>query len=119
MARMPSASSTFRMVSRPLTHRCLGKNPRLPTITPSVVGVMLSLFLNVWNCLSLYGIGSAACPSASSDRGNRVLHRHRRKVPEKTVSGPKLRFGPDTVFSEYSSLPSAEDAIVLVYMRCR
>src|SRR5579859_413643 len=48
-------------------------------------------------------------------QGNRVLHRHRRKVPEKTVSGPKRSFGPDTVFSGDSSMPSAEDAIALAW----
>src|SRR5579859_6922263 len=46
-------------------------------------------------------------------QGNRVLQRHRRKLPEKTVSGPKRSFGPDTVFSGDSSMPSAEDAIAL------
>src|SRR5579859_4632271 len=46
-------------------------------------------------------------------QGNRVLRRHRRKVPEKTVSGPKRSFGPDTVFSGDSSMPSVEDAIAL------
>jgi hypothetical protein len=54
--------------------------------------------------------GKMAC---ARQQGNRVLHRHRGKVPEKTVSGPKRSFGPDTVLSGDSSMQYAEDAIAL------
>src|SRR5579859_2072206 len=33
------------------------------------------------------------------DQGNRVLRREHRYIAENRVSGPKLRFGPDTLFS--------------------
>ncbi len=46
MVLMPSSARTLSIVSRPVTHKWSGKNPRLPTMTPSVVPFSSFFILN-------------------------------------------------------------------------